>query len=138
MSAASVSRIDVTITCECGESNEIDDVKDGEHTSVPCDGCTRRVGVWVDVRVTASQAARQQAFDAAYEANQALVDAQRSDGFHEKLKCPECGRYIAGRTPRGGDGSALRLYAHDVTDAPGHARCKGSGLVIEPSIGATS
>jgi len=53
MTAVGVGRIDVTVVCECGEMNELDDVTDGAHSSVPCDGgCGRRVGVWVDVRAT--------------------------------------------------------------------------------------
>lgn len=30
----------------------------------------------------------------------------------ERVICPRCRRKVAGRVPRGGDGSALRTYPH--------------------------
>lgn len=43
-------------------------------------------------------------------------------GKHERLVCAHCGRVIASRVPRGGDGSLLIPYLH----SDGRSRCIGS------------
>jgi len=37
-----------------------------------------------------------------------------------KLKCPVCGKFLRAYLPRGGDGSAFRVYAHKIAGVPCH------------------
>lgn len=47
----------------------------------------------------------------------------------ERVVCPECGKGVAWQTPKGGDGSAVKLYRHHTGHGSPPPTCVGSGRV---------
>ena len=50
----------------------------------------------------------------------------------EKIRCPGCGSMISAYVPHMGDGSGLRVVAHNSRDREGghHGKCDASGRIV--------
>lgn len=49
----------------------------------------------------------------------------------ERVTCPECGKNVAARIPRGGDGSALQPVAHKGPDTKPDHVCPGHWRLVD-------
>lgn len=50
----------------------------------------------------------------------------------ERVVCPECGKTVAARVPRGGDGTALRPVPHNGPDTEPDHVCAGHWQLVTP------